>query len=966
MPGIALSHPLYLLLLLPALALTLWITRASLAGLARNRARAVLGVRLLLLVLLVFTLAGPTLSFPSRALEVLFLLDRSSSVPPDLQARQLDLVNQAARHLPPDTRAGVVVFGRTAQVEQEPSPTPVLRQVHSEVGRDGTDLGAAVRLGTAVLSDNAQRRLVLVSDGNQTAGEAIREAAAAGVEIDVVPVDYRYPKEALLEKLVAPEQAKRGEPVEVRLIARSTAAIPAVVRLLRDGVLVAQRNWALHAGVNALAVPQTIVQPGFHTWEAVLEPKTDSIPQNNRALGFTHVAGEPRVLLVEGRPGEGALLENALKERSLRVERRSLAGLPSTQAEFQNFDSVLLVNVRADQVTPGQMRLLQSGVRDLGMGLLMVGGADSLTAGGWHGTPVEEALPVEMQVKRRQFEPDLALVLVIDRSSSMLASAGGPTKLAYAKEAAKVSLGALRPEDEAGVIGFAGMAEWIVPLRRMTAREEALGQIDRMEEGGGTDLYPALAEAHNALARSRAALKHVLVLTDGQSNGGDFDGIARRMARDRITISTVGIGADADGNLLSRLAALGKGRYYPAARANTLAVIFDREIRLASRSALVEEPFQPRPVPGAELIRGLPMPPSLLGYVATIAKDAPSVQVPLVSHRGEPLLASWRYGLGRAAVVTTDAQARWAAPWLAAGSGYFGAFWPQVVRSTLRSSAPDGLDVRVALNGDEGSVAVDALTPNGAFRNGLALQGRVAGPDGGQALRLEQVGLGRYEGKFTAPGNGQYLVSLAETARGTSPAGLTVAGAARPYPLEFASTGANTPLLLGLAERTGGKAWPSLGPGLHASMLPQLFRPSKTARNSPRDLWPYLLLGATLLLPLDVALRRLNLDRHEWLPAFAAAAAPVMARFRRPGPSGKQDPAMSRLLGAKTRASAPPREEAPASIPAAPSPPPAVPKPDLPTQADLPAAGVENNTDRLRAAKRRANRAASRPDGDES
>jgi Mg-chelatase subunit ChlD len=978
MPGITLTQPWVLLILLPLAAGFFWLARTSLTGLPPRRARNSLGIRLLLVAVWALALAGPAISFPTRALRVLFLLDRSASIPPDAQARQLALVNDATKRLPANAQAGVLVFGQEAMLEREPGPAVPLRQIHSRIGVDGSDLAAALRLGQAVLPEDAQRRLVVLSDGNETVGAAAEEAraaAAAGVQVDVIPIEHPYPREVLLDKVVVPERAKRGEPLEVRVTARATAPLAARVRLLRDGVPAGERNVPLRVGLNAVVFPVTVAQPGYHTWEAVLEAPGDTLPDNNRGLGFTYVQGEPRVLLVEGSAGEAAPLAAVLRDRSLRVERVGVGGVPTTLSDLRNYDTVLLDNVRADQISPGQMRLLQSGVRDLGLGLLMIGGADSLTAGGWRGTPVEEALPVRMDVKRRKEEPEMALLLVIDHSGSMTGSLGQDEKLTYAKQAALGVTTTLRPDDELGVIAFDDLPDAVVSLGKLSNGARAEAGISSIGPGGGTSIYPALEGAFHALSASRAGVKHVLLLTDGQSYGGDYDGIARRMRRERITMSTVGVGSDADGQLLSRLASMGGGRYYPAARAQALPLIFEREARLASRRALVEEAFRPQPGPNSELLRGLPAAPLLLGYVATTLKDAPGVEQTLLSQRGEPVVAAWRYGLGRAVAVTTDAKARWAAPWLADGGGYFARFWPQVVRSTLRATGEDGLSPMVTLAGGEGHVVVDALTTEGEPRNGLTLAGRVAGPGDGQSLRLEQTGPGRYEGRFEAPERGQYLVSLVQPAAAGKPERLTVAGAAVPYSPEFRNLETATSLLLSLAELTGGQAWPALGTGLHEQMLSGFFRPSKKAHTAPHELWPYFLLFGALLLPLDVGLRRLVASREELAGAAAVLLAPLTSRLPgRRARAGVGDETTGRLLAAKAKsraqhstaepsaASEPPASvelrpisNQPARPPVTPrSSPTAVPPPPPSSPATDPDDGT--NTRRLLAAKRRANR----------
>lgn len=903
MPAAQLNDPWLLLLLLPLAAAAIFASRHSLAGLDPQRARAVLTVRLALLGALVLALTEPTIDFPARARQVLFLLDRSRSLSLTQQQRQIDLINEAGRALPSDAQAGVVVFGKDAQLEASPQRPLSLRATSSVIDSDATDLGGALRLGAALLDEHTQRRLVVLSDGNDTAGEALAEAqelAGQKVQVDVVPVETQRTHDVVVEDLIAPNQAKIGEPVELRVVASSTYATSGTLHLLHNDSLVAEKPWKLQPGKNVLTFERSLTTRGFHRWEVVFDAAGDAVSENNRGMGFTQVQGTPRVLVVEGTAGDGSYLEAALRGRSLEVERRSGAGIPATLGEVQPFDAVVLANVRADQVTGQQMRVLRSGVRDLGIGLIMSGGENSFTAGGWRNTPVEEVLPVEMQVKRKADEPLVALLLVIDHSGSM----GGildddAGKLNTAKRSAQVALSVVRPHDEVGVIAFSDEPRWIVPLKAGGNREDERNRIGGIQPALGTRMYPALAEARRALAASRAALKHVLVLTDGRSEPGDFAGVAAELARGRVTVSTVGVGPDADGKLLAAIAQRTGGRYYAAVRPEVLPFIFDREAQLATRAALVEESFRPRVEGSSELLRELPSVPFLRGYVATTAKSGPGIEVPLVSHRGEPVLALAREGLGKTMAVTTDARNRWAAPWLASG-GFYEQFWTRAVRSVLRASQPGGVEVAVELRGNTAHVTVEALTAEGDYRNGVLFSGRVASPDNGHDLRLAQTAPGRYEGRFPAAARGQYLVAVREEGNGKA-GKIAVSGVARTYSPEWRTTGANQALLIALAEKTGGQAWPTLGPAIHRDMLPRFFRPAGPARTAPLALWPYLLLTGAVLLPVDVALRRFRLNRDELTEVREAMAQPVMGLLSRRRPRGERDEMSERLLQAKAR-----------------------------------------------------------------
>jgi Mg-chelatase subunit ChlD len=979
LPSASLTEPAYLALLALAPA-AWWVARRSMADLAPRRAQLALGLRLVILLLIVISLAGPQITLPSDRLAVLFLLDRSLSIPAAAREAQIRLVNEAAASMGARDTAGVVVFGRDAAMEVELEARPRLRGIHSlpaDGFRDDTDIAAALRLALAALPNDARRRVVLVSDGNENLGDAAREAAAAGAAgapVDVVPIDYRDDREALLDRLQAPTQARIGEPVEVIVTAVSTRGGPAALRLQCDGRPVSPRRAVhLRPGRNPFAFPVTLAQPGLHTFTAQIEPApgSDAHPENNTALGFTRVQGRPRVLLV-GAGEDTRYLDAALKSHRIAVTVAAPGRLPVNPADLESFESLVLANVAAHQLVPGQLQAIASSVRDLGGGLVMVGGPGSFGPGGYAGTPVEAVLPVELEVRRRREDPRLALVLVLDRSGSM----GGPgeegSKLEYARAAAQGAFASLRPGDEVGVLAFATTPEWVVPVGKLGSAPRTPPELDGLGAGGGTNLYPALVAARDALGGSQCAVKHVVLLTDGQTEGGDFEGIARQLARNRITLSTVGVGPDAEGRLLARLAELGAGRYYPAVRSAALRVIFDRETRLARRDALVEEPFTPRLAGPSPALAGLAPFPPLLGYVATTARGAPGAQLHLVSHRGDPILASWRVGLGKAVAFTSDARNRWGAPWVSGWGGRFGRFWAQVIRSTLRGPAAGDLVLGVRLEPPVGLVTAEVVDSEGNLVNQLELQGTVVAGADQQPLVLEQTAPGRYEGRFAAAGRGQYLVSVAyRDARGVHR--VQTAGAAIAYSPEYRDLESDRALLVRLAELSGGHVHPPLGSAALRRDYGALFRHDGRAESAPRELWPLLLLAALLLFPLDVAARRLALTPSEalaWLrrgwarrragrrsPLAHPAAAPFHARLlaakqlaegRGPGRARAQAPAEQADLPAA--APGPAGARPPTGAPEAAGPPPA------PAGAAPPgtAPAEPGHTRRLLAAKRRA------------
>jgi hypothetical protein len=456
---------------------------------------------------------------------------------------------------------------------------------------------------------------------------------------------------------------------------------------------------------------------------------------------------------------------------------------------------------------------------------------------------VEEALPVDMDVRRKKQLPSLALMLCIDKSGSMGDYAPGAQKVGLAKEAAILTLELLADWDEIGVIAFDSAPKWVVRLQKCENRGGIISDIRTIRAGGGTSIYPALAEAYNALTRTQAILKHTIVMTDGMSNPGDFEGIAAKMNNEAITLSAVGIGPDADVGFLKNLADMGGGRFYWGQDTSFIPRIFTKDALMASRALLVEEEFLPNIVQWAEMLKGIDweQAPSLLGYVDTTAKKR--AEVIMATHTGDPLLARFRFGLGKSLAFTSDAKGRWAKHWLN-WPGYR-PFWGQTLRWVLRSRAPGNLSTTVRLDSGKGKVVVDAITPEGEFQNFLDLSVRVVKPDfSTQSLPLRQVAPGRYETEFAALSSGTYMTNIT----GAEGELIDSAGATLGYPPEYKDVEPNPYLLERIASISGGSV---------ISDLTGIFEHKKERPSAYLEIWMPLLISALVLLFLDIVTRRL-------------------------------------------------------------------------------------------------------------
>ncbi len=866
--GLSFVRPRWLALLLLVVPVV-YLARTSEAALGGWRRWASLTSRVVLVVALVFALAGVELTRLSDELVVMFLLDGSASIDQATRQAALENIRSAVAGLPAQHRAGLVVFAEQAAIEVPPEVRPRISGVESVVNTELTNLARALRLALAAFPEGTEKRIVVLSDGEENLESALAEAGvarAADVLIDVLPLTRVIQAEALIDKLILPSEVHEDEPFDLTVVLHSWQPGPATLRLFRDGHYLGDLQTRLRGGTDVLRIPQRLTEPGFYTYEVVLAAQADEEMRNNRAIAFTQIKGTPRVLYAEGKSDQTHYLASALTTSGLTVDTTKAGAFPATLAELQHYDAILLSDIAATHLSDLQLAQLKTYVEDLAGGLAMVGGEDSFGLGGYYKTPVEEALPVSMDARKKRQLPSLALVLCIDKSGSMTeTTATGEEKVELAKASAVLTLELLAPWDKLGVVAFDTSPRWAVPLTDASETDAIIAKVGTIRAGGGTSIYPALAETERQLARTEAMLKHVILLSDGMSAPGDFETLVKKMAQEGITLTAVAIGADADQEFMYQLARLGGGQYYYTEDLSVIPRIFTKDTLIASKSLLIEEPFQPQLQTPSQLVRGIDWgeAPPLLGYVNTRAK--PRAQVVLATHRGDPLLATWRFGLGKSLAFTSDCKARWAQQWLR-WPGYE-ALWAQAVRWLGRQRGGAAVQTTVSVEGAEGRITVDAVDEGGNFLNFLQLVARLVDPDlRGSSVPLRQTGPGRYQARFPASRQGHYFVTLSD-AGGTL---LDTAGVCVNYPAEFRRLTPNLALLGQLVERTGGEMRTSLD---------GVFRATGRAARRLRSIWPELLTAALLLLVADVAIRRFVLV-PELLPAWVRQPRWAFARRR--------------------------------------------------------------------------------------
>lgn len=890
--GIEFANPIALFMLLTApLSLLGW--RRARLSMSRIRAAAAVGLRTLILVMIVLALAGFRLKSSTRDLAILFLVDVSASVAQDGQRAALDLINREIERAAPRDFVGVVAFGREPSVELAPTRKEALagfrlEQINSNPARDYTNVASALRLAAALVPESATGRIVLISDGDENleaAAQYVPLLQSQVIEVHAMKVarfsDRRgSPAEVAVRDLLAPQRIAEGEAFDLRVNIDSTRETEAVLRVFRSDSLVSERRVSVTPfGDNVFILPQRAEQSGFYRYRAEVEAvESDLFTQNNSAGALVMVEGPPKTLYLYGDSRPSAAVTRVLADAGFNFESRSTAALPASLAGFQNYDLIILDNVPAQSMTRDQMKMVQSYVHDLGGGMVMIGGDKSFGVGGYYKTPVEEVLPVSLDIRNKKHFPGLALLLVIDKSGSMAERNAGHSKIQVAADAAASAVAALSERDWVGVVAFDQEAREVVKLTRVEDKDAITKALGGIEASGGTAMYPGLQMAYRSLLGSEAQLKHIIVLSDGESEPGDFAGIANSIRDAGITLSSVAVGENAAFALMRMLAHAGGGRYYETNNPESLAAIFTREAFLASPGAVVEEPFVPLSGQATQATAGIDwtQAPRLLGYVGTAQRDPSVAMTALVSHKDDPVFAVWQYGLGRSAAFTSDAKPRWAAEWMSWPG--FGQFWTQVFRDVVRREGSGaGLRVEPRVDFDDarepdrrGRIEVDVSTSDGYFKNGLTLRARVVAPDltAGE-VSLPQTAAGRYEGYFPAPARGAYIATLIEGDSRT----VAATGGVKQYSPEFMIAGSESELLDRLSEATGGRVFES---ATTAEQEDDLFS-RRATRTVSTEVWQSLILLALLLLPIDVGVRRVRVSRED----LKAALADVLARTRK-------------------------------------------------------------------------------------
>ncbi|MGD6781176.1 VWA domain-containing protein [Sutcliffiella horikoshii] len=887
------EHPLMLLFLIPVLISLVLFWRKKKTK--RKKEYVIISLRSIIYLLLILGLCMPTFLSPVKGTHTVFLVDQSDSVK-RMEGEILSSINQAIKQKKEEDSYSIVTFSEKPKLERSfTNQQETIQQLSLNDSSQFTNIEEGLEFAANYIPEDRKGRIVLMTDGVETNGNSARQStfySGRNIEMDAMAFQSPYVEDVSLQSFHTPQSSFEGEAVPFQIGLEANVDTTATLHITQNNETIIKEEIAIAKGSNNYSYSIPLTDPGLYTFKAEIFPKADEIVENNISHSLTQVSGEPKVLMVD-QEGEGDNVFRALDASGWKINRIHPSLLPTTLSGFLAYESIIFHNVSGHLLSAAQMDLIETAVKDFGVGFTMTGGNESYGLGGYFQTPIEKILPVDMDVKGKKEIPSLGLIIVLDRSGSMMGE-----KFDLAKEAAARSVELLKEEDTFGFIAFDTEAWTVVETEPIKNKDEVIETIRSTALGGGTDIFPALNQAYQQLNEMDLKRKHIILLTDGQSNDGPYEEIIEEGLTNNVTLSTVAIGGDADTSLLEELAEIGTGRFYEVYEASAVPSILSRETALTTKTYIEDNPHVPTVYAGYDWSKRFESgTPFLNTYIATTLKSR-AEQI-ISSEKEDPILARMNYGLGRTIAWTSDVSGAW--------SGGFPSweewtsFWNEMVTWSLPSYEQGAYDITTSVDGGSASVKVEAIED-------LLMPVSISiSNNKGQIIedaKSKMVGPGQYEVEFSAIPD-IYFLNITQEEEGETVSTFT-SGMVVPFSTEFEQRPVNLELLESIASNQNG-------------MLLQdpkdAFRPFHKNVYQSQTVWVPFIILAFFLLILEIFIRRFGLislafwkkgkQKEEKVKSERKWKAPVIKRKKEPlissQPVKREEPKMEQMKEFKPR-----------------------------------------------------------------
>jgi uncharacterized membrane protein len=683
----------FVLLAVAVLGLFIWIVSRRFLKESLGK-RFVVWMRIVLIVLIVLALSVPSLAVSTDKITTIYLADLSESNRKNAE-KMKDFIQKSIKLKKSNELQSIVVFGQDANIEFLPPKYPNFSEFGTAVDSTQTNIENAIKYAVNLFDRDSQKRLVILTDGKETIGEAKNEVELLknnGIDVKVVLFKSEKEKDVQFSSLKIPQKVFKNQAFSIFANINSTFSTKALLKIFRDNDLIFNQEVTLEKGENRFVIKDKLDREGVFSYQGAVEVLDDEEESNNVAYAMCQVRKPQKVLVVYENFDDVKNVKNLLDSYSAEYDV-----VKSDQANFGldkllGYSFVILCNVSRESFSNNFLNAVEKYVKDLGGGLIVIGGVNSYALGNYSNSVLEKMLPVKMKLKNKEKEKNIDVVLVLDHSGSMADTEdAGIPKIEIAKSASAKMVEHLESSDGVGVIAFDHNYYWAYKFGKLVRKEDVIESISSIEVGGGTAIIPPLNEAVKTLKKSKAKNKLVVLLTDGMGEQSGYEIPADEAKRNNIKITTIGVGKFVNASVLSWIAAYTSGRFYLVSNPSELVDVFLKETKIIKGKYIKEKKFVPKVVETNAINSGFSSYPPLYGYIATTKKDLATSL--LVSDEDEPILTVWRYGLGKVAAWCSDLSGQWSRDWVLWDR--FSQFWTKLFKWLEKGADDSSFDFNV-------------------------------------------------------------------------------------------------------------------------------------------------------------------------------------------------------------------------------------------------------------------------------
>ncbi len=858
----------YLLILIPIIAGALIYLKKYMPTRNKIKRTQIIVLRSILFSFIILALSGISINWVNTNATTIFLVDLSDSVI-DYKLKAANFIKESLKELPKNNKVGIVTFGGDTKVEQFVTDKNIFTEFQTNPITTATNLESAISAAMSLITNDTSARIVLITDGNENEGNLRNMSSSlisSKVSVKLVRIENEdINNEVYISNLTIPDNINIGDTFSVNVEVESNIKTQATLYLYSGKELKATEKVEIQSGTNKFIFKDTQTSGGLKTYKAIIEPNLDNQKVNNEYTAFTNAKTSPVILLIEGTTDEGNEFEKILKASNINYIKVTAQNAPRTISQLNEYKAVVMLDVHKEDLPEGYLNNIKSYVGDFAGGLIAIGGEDSFALGEYKNTPLEEVLPVYMDLQGEKEIPEMAISLVIDHSGSMSESNGYVTNLDLAKEAAIKALDTVRPTDYIGVLAFDDSYDWVVPITKAKNKESIEDGIYGISLRGGTSIYPAIDQAYEKMLKNPAKIKHIILLTDGQDGYREYDDLIKKLNKDKITLSTVSVGSGADRITLEKLAQKGNGRYYHTDLSTDIPRIFAKEVFLSVKSYLVNQEFTPIITSNHKILKDITNEglPSLLGYVASTKKEL-ATQL-LVSDNDDPILTVWQYGLGKTVSWNSDGDNRWTSNW--AGWNKYAALWKNIVEWTFTDTTSEENFVSITQNSSKATIS---YTPKEYSENTKVIAKYTKENGESFETQLEPIAPGKYSSDIKLDTTGIYSISVRQLEKNETVSNQNTAFALQ-YSKEYRFIKNNTAITDFLTE-VGGK---------QITTPLEVFDKDIENVKSRKYLTNLLLILSIILFMIDIAYRRLNINFEVKLSKKSKDSKPKVPKLKK-------------------------------------------------------------------------------------